>query len=313
MKGVVLLNLGGPDGLNAVRPFLYNLFSDREIIPLGPALLQRPLAWLIAALRSRKTKRAYELIGGRSPILEETLRQAEALERALSEDGPYRVYVGMRYWRPYIQETLLRASEEGIEEAIGLPLYPQYSRTTSGSSLRSFERACERLGIPHKSIHQWYDHPLYIQAVVERIKEKVKEVDFILFSAHSLPVRFIEEGDPYLKQTESTVKMVMDLLSREGHDLPFRLSFQSRSGPLKWLGPSTDEVIEELAGRKVQSVLVVPISFVSDHIETLYEIDILYRKMAEERGMRLKRTASLDASSLFISALRDLVLKTSQP
>jgi ferrochelatase len=302
--GVLLLNLGGPDTPEAVRPFLYNLFSDRDIIRLGPAPLQKPLAWLISTLRYKKTIANYALIGGGSPILDITNAQADALNLRLREHGDFTVHVGMRYWKPFTEEAVHGMADVGIRRLISLSLYPQYSRATTGSSERALVDALgthpmERVDIPY-----WYDHPLYIEAMVDVIKKEVREGTEVLFSAHSLPVSFIEEGDPYVDHIMGTIEAVTKRL-----DLSWRLGYQSRSGPVRWLAPSVEEQLEGLAHEGAKDVLMVPVSFVSDHIETLYEIDILYKGMAEGLGMALRRTQSLNTHPLFIGALEDLVLK----
>jgi len=306
-KAVVLLNLGGPDSLRAVRPFLYNLFSDREIIRLGPSPLQRPLAFLISTLRAKKTKRCYSLIGGKSPILEITLAQADALSKSIGLP----VYIAMRYWHPSIEETLKRARLDGIKRVFGISLYPQWSKATTGSSVNALLREAERLGIECRTSGRWFDNPLYIDALCDLIKKGIEgfspKMPFLLFSAHSLPKKFIEEGDPYVEETLKTISLVMEKLG--GLSPKWRLCYQSKSGPVEWLEPSTEEALRGLASEGIRDVLLVPISFVSDHIETLYEIDILYRKMAEDMGITLRRTESLNTHPLFISALRDIALR----
>jgi len=325
--GVLLLNLGGPDSLEAVRPFLYNLFSDREIIRLGPSFLQKPLAWLISALRHGKTEGYYRLIGGKSPILEITKAQAGTLEAELnstrssiSDSCQFKVYIGMRYWRPFIEDVVPEIQRDGVEKLVVLGLYPHYSLATTGSSLSKFREVSSRFPIETFTISSWYDHPLYVEALVEKIRKGLEYFQSspftphsslddvcVLFSAHSLPVKFIEEGDPYVDQIRGTIAAVTKKISIE-----WDLSYQSKSGPVKWLEPSTDEKIGELAGSGIKNILVVPISFVSDHIETLYEIDILYMGMAERLGMRLKRTESLNTSPLFIAAMKDIVTQALQ-
>ncbi|MEC4685677.1 MAG: ferrochelatase [Nitrospirota bacterium] len=315
--GVILLNLGGPDSPGAVRPFLYNLFSDRDIIPLGPAFMQKPLAWLISGLRAKRTKEAYAQIGGASSILRITGQQADTLREALRGEGDFSVYVGMRYWHPFIEDSVRQACKDGIRRLIGLSLYPHYSRATTGSTREQFGRAAGKFGLESTFISSWYDHPLYIDALVETIRMELKghETDgvHLLFSAHSLPVSFIEEGDPYVNEIKGTVKAVIRRL-RTGMPVvpPYHISYQSKSGPVKWLEPSTDEVIVELAGKGVRRIVVVPVSFVSDHMETLYEIDILYRGLAEKHGMELGRVESLNTRPLFISTLKDLVHRASE-
>ncbi|RME63638.1 MAG: ferrochelatase [Nitrospirae bacterium] len=311
---VVLLNLGGPDSLQSVKPFLYNLFSDREIIPLGPRPLQRPLAWLISTLRAPKTKKAYELIGGCSPILKITEKQATLLKEALQREGIVaEVFVGMRYWHPFIEETVKRIKESGFESVLGLSLYPQYSLATTGSSQRAFRRACSRYQLQCRFVSQWYDHPLYIKALAGTIRKVLKDLPLkgtcLLFSAHGLPVSFIEKGDPYKDQIEKTVELVKKELEKEGL-LPelVKLSYQSRTGPMKWLEPYTDDAIRKCAFMDFKNIVIVPVSFVSDHIETLYEIDILYKGLADECGINLFRTPALNTEPTFIEALKDIVI-----
>ena len=302
--GILLLNMGGPDSLESVRPFLYNLFSDRDIIRLGPRPLQKPLAWLISYFRSKKSRQYYRQIGGRSPLREITKVQARALETSL---GPgFKVYVGMRYWHPLISDTIEQIRKDGIKKLIALSLYPQYSKATTGSSVAELERFSKGFEITY--INEWYDWPLYIDALLETIHEGLaafenQNVD-VLFSAHSLPEYFILEGDPYLDHTKATIAEVVKKQPMNWH-----LSFQSRSGPVKWLSPSTDEMIKNLALKGCKQLLVVPVSFVSDHIETLYELDILYKNLAERHGITFRRCKALNTSDRLIKALKGLVLK----
>ncbi|MGD0885331.1 MAG: ferrochelatase [Thermodesulfovibrionales bacterium] len=314
--GVILLNLGGPDSLEAVRPFLYNLFSDRKIIKLGPSFLQKPFAWMISGLRSRKTEQMYRLIGGKSPLLDITLAQAAALKNSLNappgahRPGPlFNVYVGMTYWHPFIEDTVREMYGDDVETALAVSLYPQYSIATSGSALSKFTEAIRQYPIESSIISQWFDHPLYIEALVDVIKKGLESFHrddaAVLFSAHSLPVSFIESGDPYAEHIRTTIEGVATRI-----DIPWHLSYQSKTGPVKWLGPTTEEKILELSLRGIKNLLVVPISFVSDHIETLYEIDILYKRRARELGMRLERAESLNTHPLLIAALKDMILKS---
>ncbi|MFA6055548.1 MAG: ferrochelatase [Thermodesulfovibrionales bacterium] len=327
--GVILLNLGGPDSIQAVKPFLYNLFSDRQIIRLGPSFMQQPLAWLISTTRSKKTEQYYKLIGGKSPILEITKAQAKALEELLNGPGDknrefsgsmsFRVYTGMRYWRPFIEDAVLQMQKDGIKKVIALSLYPQYSIATSGSSFSKFNEVASQYNMKTVNIESWHDHPLYIEALVDVIKKGIESFNIssliphpssfndihVLFSAHSLPQKIITQGDPYVDQTMGTIQEITKRLN-----IKWRLSYQSKSGPVKWLAPSTKDKIQELAKEGVKNILMVPISFVSDHIETLYEIDILYKNLAGALGVRMKRTESLNTHPIFIEALKDIVLKS---
>jgi len=312
MTGVVLLNMGGPDSPDSIRPFLYNLFSDRDIISLGPAFLQKPIASILSSVRSGYTHHIYDLIGGKSPMPAITQAQAHALQNVLrsmdeiSAGRHFRVSVGMNYWKPFIRDAVSNMADSGAEDLIALSLYPHYSRATTGSAMKRFREAAEEFHIKYRCIESWYDHPLYIEALAEKIAEGIDAFDkkpVILFSAHSLPQKLIDEGDPYLEQTLGTITALEEKIK-----MTWRLSFQSRSGPVRWLGPSTEKTLENLAADKLKNVLVVPISFVSDHVETLYEIDILYMERATQLGLNLKRTNSLNTSPAFIRCLADLVV-----
>lgn len=319
--GVVLLNLGGPDSRQAVRPFLYNLFSDRDIIRLGPPFLQKPVAWLISTLRSKKTAEMYSRIGGKSPILDITTAQAEALEKELNK-GPdfnsvprFKIYIGMRYWHPFIKDTIQRIADEGIRQLIVLSLYPHYSKATTGSSFDDFKKAVSGEDFKIQYIEQWPDFPPYIDALADLVANGIsrfKGNDFdLLYSAHGLPQSFIDEGDPYLAHIKTTIEKVNKRLLSEPYNmtgLTSRLSFQSKAGPVKWLEPSTEETIIKLSKNGCKNLLVVPISFVSDHIETLYEIDILYKELAAKHGINLMRCEALNTSEKFILSMKELVL-----
>jgi len=315
MIGVILLNLGGPDSLQAVKPFLYNLFSDRQIIRLGPPFMQKPLAWLISTIRSKKTEKMYSQIGGKSPIFDITKAQAKALEEALNKGSnrsiSFRVYIGMRYWRPFAEDVVAEIFRDGIRKLVGLSLYPHYSVTTSGSSLSQFREVSSRYDMEILTVGSWHNHPLYIEALIDVIKKGIESFDrlssnvHVLFSAHSLPQKIIDQGDPYVDQTLETIREIEKQLPIRWH-----LSYQSKSGPVKWLEPSTDDKLEELARDGIKNVLVVPISFVSDHIETLYEIDILYKNLAGKLNINLKRTEALNTHPKFIGALQDIVEKS---
>lgn len=306
---VLLLQMGGPDSLDAIRPFLYNLFSDRDIIRIGPAFLQPAIAGFISRRRSKKVAEYYNKIGGKSPIRELTQQQAAELEKVLGEN--YRCFVAMRYWKPFTAEALAAISREGITRVIALSLYPHYSRATVGSSINELERALDGSGtkLNLSYIRQFYDHPLYISALSEKIEQGLagfgdRSNVQLVFSAHGLPQSFIDSGDPYLDHIRSTVRLTMERFGGISH----HLAFQSRAGPVKWLEPSTEHKISELAAAGCKQLLMVPLSFVSDHIETLYEIDIQYREEATALGIGdFRRTEALNSSPAFISCLAELV------
>ena len=306
---VLLLQMGGPDSLEAVEPFLLNLFSDREIIKIGPAFLQPFIAKKIVKSRAPKSAANYRQIGGKSPLRELTEQQAASLETMLGEQ--YRCFVAMRYWHPFAPEALAAIAHSGIRKIIAVSLYPHFSRATSGSSFNDLERSIKSSGIACelRTVRQFFDHPLYIKALVEKIESALSDFPDrsrvqLFFSAHSLPQSFILEGDPYLDHIQATVRLVMEQFDGLSH----HLAFQSRAGPVKWLEPSTGDKMKELASAGHTEVLVVPLSFVSDHIETLHEIDIEYREMAAHLGItNFRRMESLNSSPAFISCLAELV------
>ncbi|MFO7760765.1 MAG: ferrochelatase [Desulfobia sp.] len=311
--GIILLNLGGPDRLDDVEPFLYNLFADREIIRLGPFFLQKFIARRIARKRAPQSKQSYAAIGGGSPLKEITRQQGDSLSAKLADKGDFVVGLAMRYWHPRARETLQDMADQGISRIIALPLYPHYSKATSGSSLRDLKRAAASLKIDFEIIEipSWPDEPLYIRSLAATVREGLDffpspEVE-VVYSAHSLPVKFIDEGDPYLEELKKTIQAVESHTGVSG-----RLCFQSRSGPVEWLRPSTPEMLEDLAEQGCRKVLMVPISFVSDHVETLYEIDIQYREMAAGLGIELKRSESLNLRDDFIGSLASLALRAVQ-
>ena len=310
---LVLLNLGGPDSLDAVEPFLRNLFSDRDIfkIPAG----QPFFAKLIAKLRAPKVRQRYQKIGGKSPINGWTALQARKLQDALRKQSvDIDVHVGMRYWRPEIRNAAVRLSGVDIEKIVLLPLYPHYSITTTGSSFGEWQRAYS--GPPARMVYidHYYDNETYIAAINQRIDEAMllfpetaRDDVQIVFSAHGTPQRLVNQGDPYSHQIGKTVENVM---AKRGFDHPHHLCFQSKVGPMQWLKPSTHETLLALGAEHKKQTLVVPISFVSDHIETLYELAIEYREVAVNAGIEnYVVMQGLNDSDLFVSALKDLALK----
>jgi protoporphyrin/coproporphyrin ferrochelatase len=316
--GVLLLNLGGPDKLEDVRPFLYNLFSDPEIIRLPSPLLQAPLAWLISTLRFKKSQENYKKIGGGSPLRRITEAQGQALRSQLQQSGhDVNVYIGMRYWNPFTEEAIAQIKRDKIEELVVLPLYPQFSISTTGSSFRLLDRLWkadpELQKIKYTVVPSWYDNAGYLQAMANLIATKLDQVKnpneaYIFFSAHGVPVSYIEEaGDPYQKEIETCAALIMQKLNRPN---PYKLAYQSRVGPVEWLQPYTDVAIVELAEQGVKELVVVPISFVSEHIETLEEIDMEYREIAEHAGIEtFARVPAPDTDPAFIQALADVVTK----
>jgi len=309
--GVVLFQLGGPETLEAIEPFLYNLFCDPDIIDFPFARIGRkPLAKLISSTRAKKVQHHYAVIGGGSPIRKFTEQQARALETKLTQAGvDARCFVAMRYWHPLTAETIeqLRAAE--CDEVVVLPLYPQYSTTTTGSSLNEWQRRF-RDDIPVHVVKAFYRNEFYLAAVAEKIEEALARFPEpgraeIVFSAHSVPVAVIDKGDPYQEQIEETVELVMQ---RGGWANHHRLCYQSKIGASKWLQPSLHNALRDLAAEQIKDVCVVPISFVSDHVETLGEINHHAREEAKALGIeRFEMTSGLNDSPTFIAALAELV------
>ncbi|CAN1262568.1 Ferrochelatase-2, chloroplastic [Linum perenne] len=312
--GVLLLNLGGPESLNDVQPFLFNLFADPDIIRL-PRLfqfLQRPLAQLISTLRAPKSKEGYAAIGGGSPLRKITDEQviflfvnAYAIKDALqAKDVSVDVYVGMRYWYPFTEEAIQQIKKDRITKLVVLPLYPQFSISTTGSSLRVlqsiFREDAYLSRLPVSIIQSWYQRQGYVKSMV-----------MVFFSAHGVPVSYVEEaGDPYRDQMEDCIYLIMQELKARGVYNDHTLAYQSRVGPVQWLKPYTDEVLVELGKKGVKSLLAVPVSFVSEHIETLEEIDMEYRELALESGIEnWGRVPALGCTTSFITDLADAVVE----
>jgi protoporphyrin/coproporphyrin ferrochelatase len=313
-KAVILFNLGGPDSLDAVEPFLFNLFNDPAIISL-PSFLRYPLAKFISKKRTPIAKAIYAEMGGKSPILEETQSQADAIELNLrGEKDEYKCFITMRCWNPRAQETIKKVKEFSPDEIILLPLYPQYSNATSGSSIKEWTELCkkENLTTETKIICCYPTEKDFILSYASLIKDKIninklKETTLI-FSAHGLPENKIKQGDPYQWQVEQSVKELVKKLAIE--DLNYILSYQSRVGPLKWIGPSTENVIKDEA-KKNKIIIVVPVAFVSEHSETLVELDIEYKKLAEENGSKnYVRVPAVTVHQDFINSLKSNILQS---
>ncbi len=293
MTAVLLLAFGGPESLDVVEPFLRNVLVGRTITP---ELVER-------------VKKRYSLIGGKSPLPEITRSQARSLEERL--DSSYKVYVGMRYWHPFIKETVKQIKDDGIKRIIALPMAAQNSKASTGGYIDALNKALEEhAGLDVKVIGAWNRNRFYIEAVADTVKgaldefpgERRKNVE-VIFSAHSLPKRTVE-GDPYEAQLRESIEDVLQVVG----PLNWHLAYQSKGqAPVEWLGPEVETVMEGLAGEGKKDVLIVPIGFVCDHVETLYDIDIVFRKKADELGMNFKRARSLNVSPTFIEAMADIV------
>jgi len=316
--GVLVFNLGGPETLRDVKPFLYRLFSDPEIIRIKFSPLRKFVAYTIATLRRRKSEGYYAQIGGGSPIRRLTEDQARALQVELAKRGAdARTFVGMCAAPPFLEEAIDKAVESGVQRLVILPLFPQFSTTTTGSGFPVLQRLIaarpQFKSIDVRWVREWFNHPVYIEAFSLGIRRELEkngrpEAVHILFSAHSIPESYVRQGDPYLEQTEKTVCLIMERLRQLGFSNGHQLSFQSKVGPQKWLSPMTSDTIVELGQKGMRDVLVVPISFVSEHSETLYELDILYKKTALDAGItNFRRVPALNSDPTFISALADIV------
>ncbi len=317
---VLLMNLGGPERIQDVGPFLYNLFSDPEIIRLPVPAMQKPLAWFISSLRSNKSQKAYKAIGGGSPLRRITEQQARELQSELRKRGiDATSYVAMRYWHPFTESAVADINADLINQVVVLPLYPHFSISTSGSSFRELRRLREAdlafKQLPIRCIRSWYDNPGYVQSMSNLIAEEIalcndpKEAH-VFFSAHGVPKSYVDEaGDPYQKEIEASSFLIMEKLNQSlGYKNPYTLAYQSRVGPEEWLKPYTEDVLEKLGNEGVKDIVVVPISFVSEHIETLEEMDIEYKQIAMKYGIsNFRRVRALDTYPSFIYGLADLV------
>ena len=311
-KAVILFNLGGPDKLESVEPFLFNLFNDPAIISI-PSIFRYPLAKFISKRRTPIAKNMYKEIGNKSPILEFTQDQAKSLENNLKKEGNYRCFVVMRCWHPRASGVIKKVKEYNPEEIILLPLYPQYSAATSGSSINEWKDLCEKENykIKTKTVCCYPTESNFIASHASLIKKTLQHVENnnfkLIFSAHGLPENKIKKGDPYQWQVEQTVKEIMSKLKTE--NLDHAISYQSRVGPMKWIGPSTDSEIIKYSKEK-KGIVIVPVAFVSEHSETLVELDIKYKKLAEKNScIFYKRTPALGIEENFIKGLTKLVLQ----
>jgi len=313
-KAVVLFNLGGPDSTDAVEPFLFNLFNDPAIISL-PGILRYPLAKFISNRRTPTAKAIYEEMGGKSPILQETELQARAIEKSLiNEEDDYKCFIVMRCWHPRAEKVIKEVKDFNPDQVVLLPLYPQFSNATSGSSIKEWFDICkkENFKAETKIICCYPTEKDFILSYANLIKEKINMNNLtettLIFSAHGLPESKIKQGDPYQWQVEQTVNDLVKKLSIK--NLNYILSYQSRVGPLKWIGPSTDVIIKEEA-QKNKIIIIVPVAFVSEHSETLVELDIEYKKLAIENGSKdYLRVPAVTANQDFINSLKSSILET---
>ena len=313
-KAIILFNLGGPDCLDAVEPFLFNLFNDKAIISL-PGILRYPLAKFISKRRTPIAKKIYSEMGGKSPILEETQAQAAAIQKSLEkEDDEYKCFIVMRCWHPRAIDVVEKVKAYAPDQIILLPLYPQYSNATSGSSIKEWLDVCknEEFNVKTKIICCYPTEKDFIFSYANLIKIRININNLskttLIFSAHGLPENKIKKGDPYQWQVEQTVNDLVKNLSIK--NLNYILSYQSRVGPLKWIGPSTEKVIKEEA-KKNKILIVVPVAFVSEHSETLVELDIEYKKLAVENGSEdYMRVPAVTVNQDFINSLKTSILST---
>ncbi|KAG6378188.1 ferrochelatase [Boletus reticuloceps] len=311
---IVMLNMGGPSTVAETHDFLKNLFMDGDLIPLP---FQRVLAPLIAKRRTPRIEKQYEEIGGGSPILRYTEYQGAGmcalLDELHPETAPHKAYVAFRYANPLTQETARRMKADNVKRAIAFTQYPQYSCSTTGSSLNELfrrGRAGEMGDVEWSVIDRWGTHPGFVEAVAQNVEAALQQFQpsdrsdvVLLFSAHSLPMSVVNRGDPYVLEVSASVNAVMDRL---GHSNPYRLVWQSQVGPSAWMGMQTGEAIKGLARLGKKQVILVPIAFTSDHIETLYELDLEYMREGRELGMDIQRAESLNESPVFIRALSDI-------
>ncbi|MEC9154090.1 MAG: ferrochelatase [Pseudomonadota bacterium] len=305
---VVLFNLGGPDGPDAVRPFLFNLFNDPAIIGV-PGLVRWALAQFISRKRAPVAQKIYKHLGGGSPLLPNTQAQAEALEKTLG--GTYRVFVAMRYWHPFAWETVAVVKDYAPSRIVLLPLYPQFSTTTTGSSVADWHRSARKVGldVPTSTVCCYFKNEAFVQTIAARVQSAldtfVEEAPRVLYTAHGLPKKVIAAGDPYQWQVKRTAAAITEAIGRS--DLDWITCYQSRVGPLEWIQPYTSDVLKR-AGKEKKPVIVVPIGFTSEHSETLVELDIEYREIANLAGVpRYTRIDTVGDTSEFIEGLAKLV------
>lgn len=311
---VIISNMGGPDSLDAVENYLFNIFLDPDIIdiPLPGFMRKRFIKWF-SKKRAPESTEIYRKIGGKTPLTEITYKQAELLEQKLNsnENLEIKVFVAMRYWYPFFEEVWEKIIEERYDKLIIVTMYPYYSTTTTGSLISLINRLNANKTFADDDItiiDRYGDHPLFIQAMVNQIKEELKENTSkeLMLSAHSIPMKRINKGDPYRDEIKRSVKLIKEQLPQ---GINIHLCFQSKVGPIEWLSPQTDETVIKLAERGIKNLLAYPLGFVADNSETIYEIGMLYKDLAEKKGIKnFKRINALNTNPVFIDALADLVL-----
>jgi protoporphyrin/coproporphyrin ferrochelatase len=315
-KAIILFNLGGPDKIESVEPFLFNLFNDPAILNL-PTFLRYPLAKLISNRRAPVAKKIYQELGGSSPILKLTKEQSSALEIRLNQtqkEDEYKCFIVMRCWKPRAKDVIKDVQLYDPKEVILMPLYPQYSAATSGSSIKEWRDICKKskYNIRTSTICCYPTDQNFINAHTKEIIKKIKDLKNykLIFSAHGLPEKNIKKGDPYQWQVEQSVKKIVESLNDE--NLNWILSYQSRVGPLKWIGPSTEDIIIENS-KAGKHIVLVPIAFVSEHSETLVELDIEYKELAAANGCKnYTRVPALGINNDFIKAMSELIIKKNE-
>lgn len=317
---VILFNLGGPDTISAVKPFLFNLFKDKNIIPL-PSIFRYPLAFLISRLRYKKSAEIYKKLGGQSPLYPQTYAQGEALTEELQKntDKNYKVFIAMRYWHPFTSKSVEDVQKFNPDKIILLPLYPQFSTTTTGSSLEEWDVWTKKLNLkkPTVTLCCYPDNHNFVKAHGDLILERLtphasSSKDMILlFSAHGIPQECVDKGDPYQEHITQSVHHIVDYLKSKNIDYDFQITYQSKVGPKKWLLPNTEDVIKDLSLQN-KSLCVVPIAFVSEHSETLVELDMDYQVLALEKGAKhYIRVPTLSSDKTFIMALSTMIIQAS--
>jgi ferrochelatase len=319
---VILFNLGGPDNMQAVKPFLFNLFKDKNIIPL-PAIVRYPLGWLISTLRHKKAQKIYEKLGGKSPINPQTYAQAQALEAYLQNNNQqnyeYKTFMCMRYWHPMSDEVIQNVKDYAPDKIILLPLYPQMSTSTTQSSFEEWDLWAKRhdLNIPTTKICCYPENDGFCQAYADLICDHLKDYSpenpdiEILFSAHGIPQDFVDKfGDPYQSHVHESVDKIVGILSKKNIHFPHQICYQSKVGPKKWLLPNTEDIITQQS-QKNKILCIVPIAFISEHSETLVELDMDYKDLAQEQGAKdYIRIPAVGLHQEFIAGLGDMVKKS---